>query len=171
MKHINITSGKGDGNAGLLKTGGKLPWPDALMDNQYKEERERISAQVAEAVKQAELNGQVDSGTVRQLNQDVDALTKKLRRNIDDVAPNDYIEAKQFLNNLDSSITILKQRDVGNYFSGYYDLKAKNVADLVKYMSDKGLQFTNAIPGDESAYLSLYQSMVNYDTALQARAQ
>jgi len=170
LKHINITSGRGDGNAGLLKTGGKLPWPDGLMDNQYKEERERISSQVADAVKQAELNHQVDSGTIRQLTQDTDALAKKLRKQVGDMAPGGFIEASAFLNSLTSSITILKQRDVGNYFSGKYDLKAKNVQELVKYMSDKGLQFTKALPGDESAYLSLYQSMANYDTALRAVA-
>jgi hypothetical protein len=168
LKHINVTSGRGDGNAGLLKNGAKLSWPDALSGPEYKDERERIGSGIADALKQAEFNNKVDGGTVNQLRKDVDSLGRQLKRNIADVGVNDYIEAKGFLNNLDSSIVILKQPDAGNYLNGKYDLKAKSVGDLVKNMTEKGLTFASAVPGDESAYNALYQAMANYDNLLHA---
>jgi len=171
LKHINITSGKGDGNAGLLKNGSKLSWPDALSGPEFKDDRERVASLLGDAVKQAEFNGRVDPGITRDLSKTTDGIGKQLKKNVDQTDVNSYIDAKQFLNNLDSSITTLKQQDVGKYFSGQYDLsKAKNVGELVTYMSDKGLTFTNTVPGDESAYNALYQAMANYDTALQATA-
>ncbi len=41
LKNINVASGRGNGNAGLLKDGGKLSWPDALSGSEFKEDRER----------------------------------------------------------------------------------------------------------------------------------
>jgi hypothetical protein len=170
LKQINVTSGRGDGNPGLLKDDGKLTWPDALSDPEYKDERERVSSLMNEAVKQAGFNGQVDRGTVSQLQKDADTLGRMLRKNVDNVDVNSYIEAKGFLSNLDSTITILKQRDVGSFVNGKYTLKARNVDELVRFMADKGLTFAAAAPGQESAYNSLYNAMANYDTALQAIA-
>jgi hypothetical protein len=171
LSHINVTSGRGDGNAGLLKNGGKLSWPDALSDPVYKNDRDDIANGIADAMKQAQFNGKVDPGTVRQLQKSVDGMGRLLRKNVDNVGVNDYIEAKTFLNNLDSSVAILKQPDVGSYLNGKYALKARNVGDLVSEMTNKGLTFTNAVPGDESAYNALYQAMANCDNALVARQQ
>jgi hypothetical protein len=168
LKHINVTSGRGDGNAGLLKNGAKLTWPDALSGSDFKDGRDRVSDLMSQAVKQAEFNGQVDGNTRRDLEKAADEMGRQLKRNIDTIGVNDYIEGKQFLNNLDSSITILKQQDVGNYFNGKYQLKAKDVHDLVKNMTEKGLTFASATPGDESAYNALYQAMANYDNAVQS---
>jgi hypothetical protein len=167
LKHINVTSGRGDGNAGLLKNGAKLTWPDALSGSDFKDGRDRVNDLMSQAVKQAEFNGQVDGNTRRDLEKAADEMGRQLKRNIDTIGVNDYIEGKQFLNNLDSSITILKQQDVGNYFNGKYQLKAKDVHDLVKNMTEKGLTFASATPGDESAYNALYQAMANYDNAVQ----
>ena len=168
LKHINVTSQKGEGNAGLLKNGGKLTWPDALTGSDFKDGRDRVSSLMNDAVKQAEFNGQVDGNTRRDLEKAADDMGRQLKRSIDNLGVSDYIEAKQFLNNLDSSITILKQRDVGSYFNGKYDLKSKTVHELVKNMTEKGLLFASATPGDESAYTALYQAMANYDNAVQS---
>ena len=168
LKHINVTSGRGDGNAGLLKNGGRLSWPDALTGSDFKDGRDQVSNLMNQAVKQAEFNGQVDGGTRRDLEKAADDRARLLKSNIDTLGVNDFIEAKQFLNNLDSSITILKQKDVGSYFNGKYELKAKSVGELVKNMTEKGLTFASATPGDESAYNALYQAMANYDNAVQS---
>ena len=170
LKHINVTSGRGDGNAGLLKNGGKLSWPDALTGPEFKEDRDRVSSGIADALKQAEFNGKVDQGTVRQIQKDADGMGRALRRNVGETDINSYIAAKNFLDNLDSSIAVLKQPDVGKYFSGQYTLKSKNVGQLVTDMTNQGLTFAGSVPGDESAYMALYQAMANYDAALQATA-
>ena len=167
LKHINVTSGRGNGNVGILKDGGKLTWPDALIGPEYKSERELISSLINDSLKQAEFNGKVDRGTVSQLQREVDGMGRMLRKRVDETDVNSYIDAKQFLSDLDSSITILKQPDVGSYFNGKYTLKSKNVDELVKYMTNNGLTFASSTPGDESAYNALYQAMANYDTAMQ----
>jgi len=166
LKRINVTSQRGGGNAGILKNAGKLVWPDALSDPIYKNDRDAVNNGIADAMKQAQFNGRVDPGTSRQLQKDVDSLGRELRRHVSDTDPNEYINAKEFLSNLDSSIVILKQPDVGNFFNGKYALNAKNVGELVSDMTAKGLSFTAATPGDESAYNALYQAMASYDNAL-----
>ncbi len=170
LKQINVTSGRGEGNVGILKDGGKLTWPDALSGPEYKDDREQISSLIDDSIKQATFNNRVDPGTVRQLQKDVDSMGRMLRKRVDETDVNSYIDAKQFLANLDSSITIFRQSDVGNYFNGKNTLKSRNVDELVKHMATNGLTFAPAVPGQESAYNALYQAMANYDAALQTTA-
>ena len=132
--------------------------------------RDQVSSLVNDSLKQAEFNGKVDRGTLNDLQKKADLMGRMLRKRVDETDVNSYIDAKQFLSDLDSSITILKQPDVGSYFNGKYALKAKNVDELVKYMSNNGLTFAATVPGDESAYNALYQAMANYDNTLQLQA-
>lgn len=167
LKHINVTQGAG--NIALLKNEGRLNWPTALGGPEYKELRERVSSLAQAAVRQAEFNGRVDSGTITQLNNDVENLQKQLRKNSGDLPFAVYTEAKTFLNNLSDAVSALRQRDVGNYFTGKFALKAKTVPELVDLMTKQGLQFAPAVPGDESAYVALHQALANYDVAAQAQ--
>jgi hypothetical protein len=165
LKHINVS--KGTGNVGLLKNEGRLSWPVALSGEEFKPERERVSALAREAVSQAGFNRTVDAGTIRQMMGDVDKLKKELRRTGGDLPVALYIEANTFVNNLNDAIRALQQPDVNDYFGpeGKYVLKAKTVADLVKFMADRGLQFAPAVPGDENAYVALHNSLAVYDRA------
>jgi hypothetical protein len=58
----------------------------------------------------------------------------------------------------------LAQPDAVDYLNGKYKAKGKTVADLVKYMTDNGLQFARATPGAEAAYTTLYHALVAYDS-------
>jgi hypothetical protein len=167
LKHINLT--KGTGNIGLLKNEGRLNWPVALNSPEFKDQRERVNSLIQAAVRQAEFNSQVDPGTLTQLSNDVDNLHKQLRKNGGDLPFALYTEAKTFLNNLDDALSALRQRDVGNYFTGKFALKAKTLPELVEHMAKQGLQFAPAVPGDESAYAALHQALANYDLAVQAQ--
>jgi hypothetical protein len=167
LKHINVTVG--GGNIGLLKNEGRLNWPVGLSSPEFKEQRERINSLAQAAVRQAEFNGQVDPGTITQLNTDVASLNRQLRQNGGDLPFALYTEAKTFLNNLDDAISALRQRDVGNYFTGKFALKAKTLPELVEHMTKQGLQFAPAVPGDEQAYVALHQALANYDLAMQAQ--
>jgi len=166
LKNINVTSGRGGANAGLLKDGAKLTWPDALSGPEFKEDRDRVNSLLNDAVKQAEFNGQPDRGTVMTIKKDADTIARNLKKNIDSIDMNSYIEAKSFLSDLDSAIVALKQKDAASYLNGKYDLKARNVDELVQYMTANGLTFASAVPGQESAYNALYAAMANYDVAL-----
>jgi hypothetical protein len=170
LKHVNVTAGAGNGgNIGLLKNEGRLNWPVAMSEPQFKELRERTNSLAQAAVRQAEFNGRVDGGTILQMSNDVNNLNRLLRQNSGDLPFGLYIEAKTFLNNLGAAITALGQPDVGNYFTGKFALKAKTVPELVEEMSKKGLQFAPATPGDEAAYAALQQALANYDMAVHAQ--
>ncbi len=56
--------------------------------------------------------------------------------------------------------------DVGDYFNQKFAAKGKTTAELVKYMSDKGLKFAPATPGDEAAYRAVHQALAIYDVSL-----
>jgi len=167
LKRVNVSPSDGRGNIGLLKNEGKLTWPVALSGAEFKEQRERLNSLCQEAVKQAEFNNAVDAGTIRQMIDDVSAVQKELVRTGRELPPSQYIEAKTFLNNLDSSVSALQQRDVGNYFTGKYSLKGKTIPQVVKYMTEQGLRFAPSVPGEEASYLAIYQALVNYDLAAQ----
>ncbi|HLJ95492.1 MAG TPA: hypothetical protein VKU02_20110 [Gemmataceae bacterium] len=168
LKHINITAGNG-GNAGLLKAEDGLHWPLAFAGEDFKAERERLSALAQQAVRQATLGGPVDVGTTGQMTRDLDQLHKELRRKAGVLPSSLYIEAKTFLNNCESAVRALQQRDAARHFTGVYALKAKTVPELVTFMTERGLRFAPAIPGGESAYVALCQALAAYD--LTARAQ
>jgi hypothetical protein len=170
LKHINVTAAAGNtGNIGLLKNEGRLNWPVALSEPQFKEMRERINTLAQAAVRQAEFNGRVDPGTILQMSNDVNTLNRLLRQSSGDLPFGLYTEARTFLNNLTDAITALSQPDVGNYFTGKFALKAKTVPELVEQMSKQGLQFAPATPGDEAAYAALQQALANYDLAIHAQ--
>jgi hypothetical protein len=170
VKHINVS--KGNGNVGLLKNDGKLAWPAALSGPEFKDERERISNLAREVVQDASFNGRIDPGNVRQMERDADQIKKELRRTGADLTPSQYIEANTFLNDLNDALKALEQPDAVNYFNGKYSLakglgKANTVPELVKFMTERGLTFAPATPGDEPAYVALHQSLAAYDRSAQ----
>jgi hypothetical protein len=165
LKRVNVSPSENKGNIGLLRDSARLNWPVALSGPEFKEPRERTSSLVQEAAKQAEFNNQVDPGVLRQLRDDASRMRAQLRRNGVNLPPDDYIEGKNFLDNLDSAITALRQPDVGNFFTGRYAPKGKTVQELIRYMTQQGLRFAPAVPGEEAQYLAIYQALLAYDNA------
>jgi tRNA A-37 threonylcarbamoyl transferase component Bud32 len=162
LKRINVAGAKHGGNVGLLKNGGRLNWPPALSGADLKEERERISSLAADAVKAAGSNKRVDADRLRRMSADIDGLQKQLVRDVAELAPAQYIEAKRFLNQLKDALTILDQPDAASFLNGKYAARGKTVAELVKNMREYGLKFAPAVPGDEAAYVALYRSLAAY---------
>ena len=166
LNHINVAKKLG-GSIALLKNDGRFDWPSALTipDSQGLREQLTIRAQVA--IRQAEFNGRVDKGLLQQMNGNVNILQKQLRQRASNLSPSEYIEANNFLHHFEEALHALGQPDVGNHFTGKYALKARTVTELVQQMTDKGLHFAPALPGDETAYSALYQALVTYDRAAQ----
>ena len=151
---------------GCLKNERRLTWPVALSGVDFKNDRDQINAMIRDAVGQASYNGQVEPGTIMQLNHDTTAMKDRLRRTGYDLPPSLYIEASTFINNLNDAIKALRQPDAGNYFTGKYALKARTVPELVDFMTAHGLQFAQATPGDEAAYAALQEALASYDRAV-----
>jgi hypothetical protein len=55
---------------------------------------------------------------------------------------------------------------VANYSNQKLAANGKTAAELVKYVSDKGLRFAPSTPGDEAAYRALHLALAIYDASL-----
>ncbi len=165
LKRINVSSGAG-GNIGLLKDDAKLQWPVTLQSPEYADARRRIDQNLAEAVKQAKFNNPVEAGMITDLQAALKNLNDRLVQDVSDLSPSQYIEAKRYLNQLGESVRALSDPQAANYFTGKWAAKGKNVGELVKNMTDLGLRFAPAAPGDEAAYRALYHALASYDAGM-----
>jgi hypothetical protein len=172
LKRINVTAtgGRG-GNMGFLKDGGRISWPLGLRAlppaQETRELRSQVNSLLQDAVSQA-ANGKVDAGLLQELSNDVDRLNRLLQARANDMPENTYIDARQFLKNLDDAVRLLQRPEAGDYVSGRYAAKGNTVQKLVQYMTNHGLQFGPAVPGDEGAYQAVQQALARYDTSLRA---
>jgi predicted ferric reductase len=99
----------------------------------------------------------------------LDKLRTQLRRNVRELSPSEYLEAKRFLDHFDDAVTALRQTDVGNRLASRYPLKARTVEELIKDMTAKGLQFAPALPDDREAYTVLHQALATYSASGQVQ--
>jgi hypothetical protein len=162
LRHINVT--RGTGNVALLKNNGRLTWPVALAGPALRDQRERLAARAAEIVRQA---GRVDPEILRQMADDVGQLRQLLRGN-NELSFERFIEARDFLQQFDDALVALRQPDAADHFNGAYELKALTVLGLVKQMTDAGMRFAPAAPGDEAAYEALRETLAACDRATAA---
>jgi hypothetical protein len=169
LKQINLT-GAGSGSVGLLKDRGKLTWPLSLQSNEFDAARTRLNTLASAAVNQVRLNNPVDAATLRDMMSDVRKMNDTLVRNVGELSPSEYVEAKRYLNNLDGAIRALQDPNVSNQLNQNWTARAHNVAELVDFVGQKGLKFAPATPGDEPAYRYLYQRLVAYDAAFSSKA-
>ncbi len=157
LDKINVSAGSGV-NPALLKSE-QLTWPLALAGTEFQGDRKNIERNLAAAVREAEI-GQGEPTRLNDLLDEVGKMTDNLGRQIGQMTPSQYIEAKNYLKLLNDTIRTLSRPDAANYINGKYAAKGKTVADLVKNMS--GLQFAPATPGSERAYKELYEQLVAY---------
>jgi hypothetical protein len=76
-----------------------------------------------------------------------------------------WTEARVFLQRFDDALVALGQPDAADYLNGRYELKAQTVLGLVQQMTDDGLRFAPAVPGDEAAYAALREALAACDRA------
>lgn len=168
LKQINVTTGAGSGNAGLLKDVGSLNWPIGLQNLSGSEPlRKQIDALLVEATKQA-AGGRVDAGTVTELERAINRLRNDLVGQVGNFGFQAYTEAKRYLRELDDAVALLKRPDAAQYLSGKFSAQGRTVKELVEYMTAHGLKFAPAVSGQESAYSSLQNALVSYDIGASA---
>jgi hypothetical protein len=166
LKGINVTGGDGRSNPGLLKDDGKLDWPASLDGSEHAESRRRLGTLLADAVAVAKYNNPVEPGKLKDMHAELARLHETLQDDVGNLSPSQYIEAKRYLNLLNDAVKALEDPKVCNYFNQNWAAKGKNVAELIKYMSDRGLRFAPAVPGDADAYRALYQALVAFEAGV-----
>jgi hypothetical protein len=161
VSHINLTGNQTGASLGVLR-GGKIQWPMAFYsDDSFGEERTKVDQLAGQALQQIQ-SGPADPGTIAQMTGLANKLTAQLKANVDSISPNDYIKAKRFLNEFNSTLTLLQDPSVTNYASGAWTAKGQTVGELLQGMSERGLKFAAAVAGDQSAYIALHTAMVEY---------
>ncbi len=170
LKQINLTGAGSGGSIALLKDRGRLNWPLALQSPEFDGPRKEITALAADAVNQARLNNPVGAATLRDMMNDVHRMSEALLHNVGEIPPSEYVEAKRYLNQLDSAVRALQDPNVGNQLNQNWAPRARSVSELVDFMGQKGLRFAPATAGDEPAYRHLYQRMLAYDSAMSSQA-
>ena len=78
LSQINLTWGKG--HIGLLKNGERLDWPQAFMDSDSKDSRDRFNGLLLDVVEQARCNGSVDRNTLKKMASATDDFHRHLRK-------------------------------------------------------------------------------------------
>ncbi len=172
LKHINLRVAGGNGNVGLLKGDGSLDWPLPLQDAKFAEDRKRLSEQLAQAIEQVKLGNRVEPGRIKDMRAELDRMSDTLDRSVADMSPTKYIEAMRYLNQLNDALRALEDRKVTSLVSNAWLGKTKNVAELVKYLGDNGLEFAPAVSsGDEAAYQALHSAMAAFDNNMASVAK
>jgi hypothetical protein len=168
-KHLNVTSAPGAVNMGVLRDEGTLVWPPKFRELAFRQLRDLLMLHFAKAVDLAKTTGQVPPEVTKVLDTEVEELRDRLKALAPSLTFDEYSQAKAFVNHLESAIKGLERPDAGSYFNGKYSPTSKSVPDLVRHMSEKNLSFAAALPGDESAYTSLYRALVTYGKSLIAQ--
>jgi hypothetical protein len=170
LKRINLTSGAG-GSIGLLKDNGKLQWPPSLQGLACAVERDRLERNAAEIVQRLKYGTARDGATVRDMQADLARVDEVLSKNIAVLSPSNFIAAKRYLNQLGEAIKALQDPNVAIFFRQKWTPREATAAALVRGMSDQGLRFAPAVPGDEAAYTALYRALAAFDAGLQRLPQ
>jgi hypothetical protein len=165
VKQLNVTPGGSNANFGLLKDAGKLKWPLALRSNTFETGRQQIDQLAPQALQQAR-SGQVDADTLNSMIDTVDGLQQQLKNNVANISANQYITSLRYLRQLEDSVKALQDPKVNNYVNGKWQARGNTVAELVSNMSQDGLEFAPAVSGQQTAYVSVYRAMADYDTQL-----
>jgi hypothetical protein len=161
LGNINVTSGATQGSVGMLRNGGKLRWPLALTKADYAADRKKMDQLAVMAAQQIQ-SGPVNSDTLQGMIDAENAIEKKLKSQVDVVPPSQYIEAKRFLREMDSTLDAVQDPNVANLATRRWAPQSNTVGDLVQSMTAQGLRFAPAVDGGQAAYNALHSAMVAY---------
>jgi hypothetical protein len=167
VKHINVKAGNSVGNVALLKNKGELDWPESLQSSDFKESREQINTLMHRAYKSVDSGNNPDPATLNDLQAQYRKMRDILKNNASKLKPDEYIEAKRYLEQIGQTLTALQDPNIGHQFSGdWKPTKARFVHELVQHMREKGLLFAPAAEEDQAAYVSLYHALAAFDAGL-----
>jgi hypothetical protein len=165
LRHINLTTGTTVAGSGLFRDGGKLQWPFALSKPQFAGERATIDQLAPHIVKEA-VSGGINDSTLSDLNTAVESLRNKVDDAVKELSPSQYIQASRYVTELKNTVRAMQDPNVSNQFNGKYAARGNDVTQLVDMMTQQGLKFASANPGDEPYYTALHQSLISDDMGL-----
>jgi hypothetical protein len=159
VNRLNI-SGTGLSSVGMLRGGGAaLEWPLALRGPEQKKLDKLIPAAV-----EATIAGTLELKQLTEIRAGLTSMREELRRQMqkDEIETHTYIRAIEFYDSLIASVNTLERPESRKALGGGNSPRARNVQELVEYMTDNGVKFAPAAPGDENAYKIVHDAFVRY---------
>jgi hypothetical protein len=159
LKFLNVTVGKGGGNIGLLKNGGKLDWPIGCLGPTQKSLDPLFPKLVYSAS-----TGNLDVATYTKCSNGVQALQDEVKNKFmkDQLDGGMYLESKRYLDSLTSSLQMIRSPSANKLLNGDYAAVGRTVPELVYNMMSKGLMFAPATPGVEAPYYALQNALTSF---------
>jgi hypothetical protein len=164
LRGLNLTATGTNGNLGMAKDAGKIDWTDALMETPFDDARKRFSSKFEIAMKDILAGQKPDRGVILDLKADHKALCATLDDRIADLSPDDYNRSRRRLNELKVAVDGLSDRRAIRSFDSAWRKDVRNVAELVSYCKNNGVEFGSATAdGDRACYQSTYFSLRTYE--------
>jgi len=166
VNHLNI-SGSGSSSVGMLRDGGRVDWPLGLQGKNQKS----LDKLLPEAYSAAAA-GKLSPKLMKDIRTEMKTMRETLRTQCqkDEIDTSTYLQAIEYYNSLETSINALERPDAKKQLAGAYSPRARNVQELVDFMSDNGLKFAPATPGNENAYQATHDAFVRYAKNAQSGA-
>jgi hypothetical protein len=166
INELNI-SGSGTGSVGMLRGGGQVDWPIGLQGKN----QQALDKLLPDAYNAA-ATGKLTPKLMKQVRTEMATMRQTLRDQCqkEEIDTSTYLQAIEFYNSLESSINALERPDARKQLSGAYSPRARNVQELVDFMTDNGLKFAPSAPGNENAYQATHDAFVRYARAVQGSA-
>lgn len=158
VNQLNISS-TGTSSVGLLRGGGQVEWPLGLK-GKNQEKLDKLLPQAYDAAGKGTLNPKL----MKEVRTEMKTMREVLRKQCqnDEIETSTYLQAVEFYNSLESSVNNLEKPDARKQIGGAYSPRARNVQELIDFMTDNGLKFAPAVPGNESAYQVTHDAFVRY---------
>jgi hypothetical protein len=138
-----------------------------LQGDEFADARKNLTHVIEGAAQQARAGNAPRQSDLKDMRACYEGLNNTLRNHVSDLSPTDYIVAQRYLRQVGDAITALEDPDVDNFFNQNWTPKGQNVAELIRYMSDNGLEFAPAVPGQEGAYRAMYNALSQFDAGMQ----
>jgi hypothetical protein len=158
INQLNI-SGSGTSSVGMLRDGGRVDWPLGLQGKNQKS----LDKLLPEAYSAA-ASGKLSPKLMKEVRTELKTMRETLRKQCqnDEIDTSSYLQAIEFYNALETSVNALERPDAKKQLGGAYSPRARNVQELLDFMSDNGLKFAPATPGNEAAYQATHDAFVRY---------
>jgi hypothetical protein len=158
VNQLNI-SGSGTSSVGMLRDAGRVDWPIGLQGKNQK----NLDKLLPEAYTAA-ASGKLTPKLMKDVRTEMKTMRETLRKQCqnDEIETSSYLQAIEFYNALETSINALERPDARKQLAGAYSPRARNVQELVDFMSDNGLKFAPSTSGNENAYQVTHDAFVRY---------
>lgn len=163
VRELNVSS-TGGSSIGILRDGGRVDWPIALITPQQKKLDKLLPAAYDAAGA-----GMLTPKLMKDIRTEMTSMREDMRTRLknEEIETSSYLQAIEFYNSLLSSVDALERPDTRKQISGAYQARGRNVQELVDYMTENGLQFAPAAPGAENSYKVVHDAFTRYARAAQ----